>query len=127
MELTKEEIAALGLLPCPFCGHDAHIRPWHGGAPTKQLVACGALYDDEADICRVSPGVTGETPKEAAERWNARATPAESISESLGSMSWLSKRGYINGLSYAQGVCQQAGSRVALRVIMREIERAEKQ
>ena len=54
--------------PCPFCGADPTMEPWHGGAPTKQRIGC-----DNQEYCDVLPGVTGETPQEAAARWNARA------------------------------------------------------
>ena len=57
----------MNLLPCPFCGTAPIRQPWHGGAPTKILISC-----DNED-CAVSPGVTGETPPMAEERWNTRA------------------------------------------------------
>ncbi|GAA5627493.1 hypothetical protein Brsp05_02784 [Brucella sp. NBRC 12953] len=62
------------LKPCPFCGAAAEMQPWHGGAPTKQLISCS---DDQ---CDVGPSVTGETPEEAATRWNTRpAAPVEGL------------------------------------------------
>lgn len=52
--------------PCPFCGTEPVVEPWHGGAPTKRFVHC------DSDSCHVNPGVTGETELEAVERWNQR-------------------------------------------------------
>jgi hypothetical protein len=60
----------LRLLPCPFCGNYPGAAPWHGGAPSKVMVAC------RADDCTVNPQVSGETPKEAAAAWNRREPPA---------------------------------------------------
>jgi len=53
--------------PCPWCGAQPTIQPWHGGRPTKKMVAC-----DNED-CYVSPRVSGETRRAALERWNTRA------------------------------------------------------
>lgn len=61
------------LLPCPFCGSAPEMEPWHGGAPTKQLVAC------RSETCHVGPGVTGETPEEAISRWNSREAPSGAV------------------------------------------------
>ena len=55
------------LKPCPFCGSAPTVERWHGGGTEKRMIAC------VADACHVAPGVTGETPREAAERWNERA------------------------------------------------------
>jgi hypothetical protein len=60
------------LLPCPFCGGPATSQPWHGGEPTKVLISC----DDGGDVdCPVNPLVSGETPEEAAAKWNTRLDP----------------------------------------------------
>lgn len=67
--LPAEESADPALLPCPFCGGPAEIRPWHGGKPTKKMVSC-------AEPCDVGPQVTGETRKEAIQKWNTRTDPA---------------------------------------------------
>jgi hypothetical protein len=61
------------LKPCPFCGKPPTMEPWHGGAPTKQLVSCSNVEGPR--LCQVAPGVTGETPRQAAARWNRRAQP----------------------------------------------------
>lgn len=54
--------------PCPFCGSQPTIQPWHGGRPTKKFIDCGSNEN-----CEVRPQVTGETRREALERWNTRA------------------------------------------------------
>ena len=51
---------------CPFCGWAAEMESWHGGGPKKVLVGC------VNETCAVQPEVSGETPKEAARRWNTR-------------------------------------------------------
>lgn len=53
-------------LPCPFCGVIPTMEPWHGGAPTKQMVHC------DNDDCAVQPGVSGETTPTALANWNRR-------------------------------------------------------
>jgi hypothetical protein len=58
------------LKPCPFCGRKAVMVPWHGGGPNKQMVHCG--NDTGRNLCHVGPQVTGETPRQAASRWNRR-------------------------------------------------------
>lgn len=60
-----------GLKDCPFCAVSPDIEPWHGGGPLKRAISC--VNDD----CPVQPGVTGETAREAAERWNRRAPATE--------------------------------------------------
>ena len=57
--------------PCPFCGADPTIEPWHGGAKTKRMVACNN------DDCYVCPQVSGRTHGIAVERWNYRAPRGE--------------------------------------------------
>lgn len=58
------------LLPCPWCASTPLSMPWHGGEPTKVMVAC------QTDDCPASPQVTGETYSEGIERWNKRAMQA---------------------------------------------------
>lgn len=72
--LARDRLSAVGaesltaLKACPFCGSQAGMEPWHGGAPTKQMISC------TSDECEVAPMVTGETPDEAVTRWNTRFT-----------------------------------------------------
>lgn len=54
--------------PCPFCGKQPEIQPWHGGGPRKHLVRC------ENDSCVASPSLLGTTAKKAIENWNYRRT-----------------------------------------------------
>ena len=63
------------LLPCPFCGAAAEWEPWHGGAPTKVMVACS---QQNTEACEVGPMVTGETYAAAVAAWNRRAPPSAS-------------------------------------------------
>jgi len=56
------------ILPCPFCGSQPMIEPWHGGPKTKRLIGC---QNDGG--CAVQPAVTGKTRKEAIAHWNQRA------------------------------------------------------
>ncbi len=60
--LTAEEAK-----PCPWCGAQPTIQPWHGGRPTKKFIDCGSNED-----CAVRPQVTGETRREALAHWNTR-------------------------------------------------------
>ncbi|QXZ71844.1 Lar family restriction alleviation protein [Agrobacterium sp. S7/73] len=68
-------MSTISLLPCPFCGGEATVQPWHGGRPTKKLIRCsnGDHYDEDGG-CSVGPSVCGETEEEAAAAWNRRAT-----------------------------------------------------
>jgi hypothetical protein len=59
-------VLTVELLACPFCGTVPTTRPWHGGGPDKTMIHC------DSDDCQVSPQVTGETPDEAAAKWNTR-------------------------------------------------------
>lgn len=68
-KLNREPTIEPAALPCPFCGGPANIQHWHGGRPTKRMIAC-------ADDCAVAPMVTGETKAEALNEWNTRAEPA---------------------------------------------------
>lgn len=66
-------MSTIRLLPCPFCGGEPTIRPWHGGRPTKKLILCsnGDYYDEDGG-CSAGPSVCGETEEEAAAAWNRR-------------------------------------------------------
>lgn len=57
----------LSILSCPFCGSPPDVIPWHGGPPTKKLVAC------TNDDCEVQPQVSGPTLYAAISNWNRRA------------------------------------------------------
>lgn len=66
-----DEIDKAGLLPCPWCGTKPDVEPWHRGAPTKVMVWC------QNENCDVAPGVTSETPTQAASCWNTHVQQAE--------------------------------------------------
>lgn len=52
--------------PCPWCGAQPTIQPWHGGGPLKRFIGC------ENEDCAVSPQVTGATRGKALTAWNTR-------------------------------------------------------
>jgi hypothetical protein len=55
------------LKPCPFCGVDPVMEPYHGGGKLKRIIEC------VNDYCMVQPSVTGPNSLTAARRWNERA------------------------------------------------------
>lgn len=61
--LNKEPLVRHDLRSCPWCGASPNIQYWHGGKPTKRMISCSGLD------CDVSPMVTGETEREAVQRW----------------------------------------------------------
>ena len=64
------------LKPCPFCGNAKRPRvmDWEGeGCPGYVIICDAAGFDGDPRLgCGASSG-WGETPEEAAERWNRRA------------------------------------------------------
>ncbi|WCA60288.1 Lar family restriction alleviation protein [Agrobacterium tumefaciens] len=70
----------LPMKPCPFCGEEPTMQPWHGGLPTKKLIICtNAGFHDGDGGCSVRPSVTGETEEEAVASWNRRSQIGVSI------------------------------------------------
>jgi len=69
LQTAKEDPTVLTLedaKPCPWCGEQPTIQPWHGGRSTKRMVGC----DNEE--CSVRPCVSGQTRLEALLNWNTR-------------------------------------------------------
>jgi hypothetical protein len=60
-------------LPCPFCGEQPTIEPWHGGGPKKRMVSCPG-EDATGYQCFVTPSVSGGSAEVALKRWNWRKT-----------------------------------------------------
>lgn len=67
----EEILCAVEAKPCPWCGTQPTIQPWHGGRPTKRLIGCGN------DDCAAAPSVTGQTRREALDAWNTRVDVKE--------------------------------------------------
>ena len=63
---TRKNRAKTEPLPCPFCGADPNVIPWHGGGKRKRMVVC------QNDACHIGPSVTGSTRARAVARWDDR-------------------------------------------------------
>jgi hypothetical protein len=70
LRINIEPVVRYDLKSCPWCGASPTIEPWHGGRPTKRLISCG----DPDNECDVRPMVTGETEREAIDRWERRSS-----------------------------------------------------
>lgn len=66
MASEPRELSLLDARPCPFCGDQPEIEPWHGGGKMKRRIGCNR------DSCFVGPSVCGSTPKQALNLWNYR-------------------------------------------------------
>jgi len=60
------------LKPCPFCGGEATIEPWH--SPTKDSFMVSCTNDPP---CNVLPRTVGQTWEQAVEHWNTRQETAD--------------------------------------------------
>ena len=71
------------LLPCPFCGGEAHLTEFIGlDKKMNYYVECGSV------VCGVYPETTlFDTQEEAIEQWNTRK-PMERIVEQLEDKKW---------------------------------------
>lgn len=73
--LNKEPEIDASLKPCPFCGSPAEVQYWHGGGPSKRLIACSGIsgtLGGPFQRCEVSPSVTGNTLADARRKWDQR-------------------------------------------------------
>lgn len=66
-KLNAPPVVRHDLTVCPFCGSSPEIQYWHGGGPNKRMIACAG------EDCDVHPMVSGNTEREAVERWERRA------------------------------------------------------
>ena len=66
-ETGSKDAPAPVILPCPWCGSQPTIEPWHGGGPHKHAVHC------DSEDCKAGPMVTGETRSKAIAAWDRRA------------------------------------------------------
>ena len=73
-ELKSREPRSLSrseALPCPFCGQQPTIQPWHGGGPRKRLVTCPA-NEEGHEPCWIIPSACESTRARALAAWNYR-------------------------------------------------------
>ena len=64
IELSEQEAK-----PCPFCGRQPTVGPWHDYLGPRVHVTCPAEDDDDCAI----PAMVDETREKALRRWNTRA------------------------------------------------------
>jgi hypothetical protein len=67
LDLDQTHVHATEAKPCPFCGYQPTIQPWHGGGPLKRLIECAN------EDCAVAPSVCGSRRGVAVARWNRRS------------------------------------------------------